>query len=46
VINKFALAAGLAAALGGINAANAARAYIGTYTPNPTEPGAYANGNV
>ena len=51
MINKRALikgwvAAGLvAAALGGINAANAARAYIGTYTPNPAEPGAYANGN-
>jgi len=33
------------AVLGSASAAEAARAYIGTYTPNPAEPGAYANGN-
>jgi 6-phosphogluconolactonase len=35
----------VAAMLGGIPAANAARAYIGTYTPNLADPTAYANGN-
>ncbi len=44
--SKLALtAAVLAAMLGGIQAANAARAYIGTYTPNLADPTAYANGN-
>lgn len=28
-----------------INSAHAARAYIGTYTPNPVDPRAYAHGN-
>ncbi|MBA2587794.1 MAG: lactonase family protein [Alphaproteobacteria bacterium] len=34
-----------AAMLGGMPAAHAARAYIGTYTPNLEDPTAYANGN-
>ncbi len=43
---KLALAVALSAAmLGGVPAANAARAYIGTYTPNLADPTAYANGN-
>ena len=37
--------AALAAALGGANTAYAARAYIGTYTPNLADPTAYANGH-
>ena len=44
--SKLALTVALSAAmLGGIPAANAARAYIGTYTPNLADPTAYANGN-
>ena len=38
-------AAVVAALLGGASAAHAARAYIGTYTPNLADPTAYANGN-
>jgi 6-phosphogluconolactonase len=34
----------LAAVLGSANAANAARAYIGTYTPDPADPHTSANG--
>jgi 6-phosphogluconolactonase len=46
VTSKLALTVALSAALlGGIPAANAARAYIGTYTPNLADPTAYANGN-
>ena len=40
-----ALAAFTAALMGCAGSAHAARAYIGTYTPNLTEPRAYANGN-
>jgi hypothetical protein len=37
--------AALAAVIGSATAANAARAYIGTYTPNLADPKAYANGH-
>ncbi|MCX7282298.1 MAG: lactonase family protein [Alphaproteobacteria bacterium] len=37
--------AALAAVLASASAAQAGRAYIGTYTPNLKEPGAYANGH-
>jgi len=37
--------AALAAVLASATAAQAGRAYIGTYTPNLKEPGAYANGH-
>ena len=46
MVNKLVLTAALlGSVLGGIQAANAARAYIGTYTPNLADPTAYANGN-
>jgi 6-phosphogluconolactonase (cycloisomerase 2 family) len=41
----FTVMGALAVLLGSAGAASAARAYIGTYTPNLAEPGAYANGN-
>jgi 6-phosphogluconolactonase len=44
-MGKVLIAIAALAVLGSASAAEAARAYIGTYTPNLAEPGAYANGN-
>jgi 6-phosphogluconolactonase len=44
-MSKILIAVAALAVLGSANDAEAARAYIGTYTPNLTEPGAYANGS-
>ena len=45
LLRTAALAAFTASLMGCANSAHAARAYIGTYTPNPVDPRAYAHGN-
>lgn len=44
-MGKIVIAVTALAVLGSPSAAETARAFIGTYTPNLAEPGAYANGN-